>query len=225
MVYCHKRPSDGEIFYVGKGCANRATRSDSRNNYWHNIVEKHGGFDVEIVAENLTEAEALRFEVTLIKGLRNSGASLCNLTDGGEGMSGFKHSKEARDRMKITNRGKAKSGHKLSEEHRQKLRMAKLGKKQSVEHAQASARARVGRTVSDETRQKISLALTGKPISEEHKRKLMKPVICLTTGEEFESVSAACLKYSLHRQNIAKCCNGRLKKTGGLSWKYKELTA
>jgi hypothetical protein len=225
MVYCHKRPTDGSIFYVGKGCANRATRSDGRNNYWNNIVNKHGGFDVEIVAENLTEAEALKFEVVLIKGLRDAGVGLCNLTDGGEGVSGFRHSDEAKERMKITNKGKTKSGHRLSEEHRKKLCLAKLGRKQSKEHAQAAALARVGRVVSDDTRQKISQALTGKPISEEHKRKLMKPVICLTTGEEFESVKAACDKYSLHRQSIAKCCRGKLKETGGLAWQYKELTS
>jgi len=225
MVYCHKRPTDGEVFYVGKGCGKRSTRTDNRNNHWHNVIKKHGGFDVEIVAKNLTEAEALKFEIALIKGLRDAGANLCNLTDGGEGLSGFRHSKKTRERMKISNRGKAKSGHKLSKEHRQKLRMAKLGRKLSKEHAQAAAKARIGRKVSVETGQKISRALTGKPLSEEHKRKLMKPVICLTTGEEFESVSAACLKYSLHRQNVAKCCNGKLKKTGGLSWKYKETTS
>jgi hypothetical protein len=225
VVYCHKRPTDGEIFYVGKGTAYRAKRSDSRNNYWNNIVDKHGGFDIEIVAENLTESEALKFEVILIKGLRDAGADLCNMTDGGEGMSGFKHSEKSKELMRTTNKGKTKSGHRLSEEHVEKLRLAKLGRKQSKEHAKAAALARVGRVVSDDTRQKISQALLGKPISEEHKRKLMKPVVCLTTGEEFESVKAACDKYSLHRQNVAKCCRGKIKQTGGLAWQYKELTS
>lgn len=190
MVYCHSRPTDGEIFYVGKGCANRATRSDSRNNYWSNVVEKHGGFDVEVVAQNLTEAEALKFEMVLIKGLRKAGANLCNLTDGGEGVSGFKHSAESKERMKITNRGKAKSGYKLSEEHRKKLSLAKLGKPASKLQVVASARGR------------------------------WKPVICIDTGVEYPSIKEASKITGINSDSISFVCRGKRQTAGKMQWKF-----
>lgn len=190
MVYCHKRPTDGEVFYVGKGCAGRASRSDSRNNYWNNIVEKHGGFDVEVIAENLTEAEALKFEVALIKGLRKTGANLCNLTDGGEGISGFKHSEETKRRMRITNKFKAKSGHKLSEDHRKKLSLAKSGKPASKLNVVASAKSR------------------------------WKPVICIDTGVEYPSIKEASKITGINSDSISSVCRGKRKTAGKMQWEF-----
>ena len=92
-VYEHIRNDTNQIFYVGKGKAGKG-RSDSmqnRNRYWHNIVNK-AGFSVRKIAEDLTEPLAFQKEIERIKELRELGIKLCNLTDGGEGISGHKHS-------------------------------------------------------------------------------------------------------------------------------------
>lgn len=86
-VYLHKRKGTNKIFYVGKGSKNRdgerSEMSKNRNRYWHHVVDKDGGFDVEIYKDNLTESEAYDLEKELISqiGLEN----LTNMTEGGEG--------------------------------------------------------------------------------------------------------------------------------------------
>jgi hypothetical protein len=174
----------------------------------------------------MSNDEAIELEIFLIAELREHGVKLCNLTDGGDGVSGFKFSEESRERMKISNRGKARKGHKLTPEHIEKLREAKIGIKLSKAHCDALSKAMKGRAVSTETRAKIAKSNTGKKHTELTKKRLSKPVICTTTGEYFESVKAACKKHNLHRQNIAKVCSGRLYETGGLRFEYakKELT-
>lgn len=100
-VYLHKRP-DGRIFYVGKGKARRAWSSENRNQHWHNIVNKYGSFDVEIIEDCLTEQESLEKEIEKIReiGLDN----LANKTLGGGGVSGHKHSEDSRERMRASHK-------------------------------------------------------------------------------------------------------------------------
>lgn len=87
-VYIHRRAYDNSIFYVGKGRGRRATLKHGRNEYWKSTVNKFGGFVSEIVFSCLTEQEAFNREIDLITGLREFGATLANLTDGG-GMLGL----------------------------------------------------------------------------------------------------------------------------------------
>jgi len=86
-VYLHKRKGTDKVFYVGKGSKNkngeRSEMAKNRNRWWHHIVDKDGGFDVEIYQDNLTEDKAYELEKELIAdiGLEN----LSNMTEGGEG--------------------------------------------------------------------------------------------------------------------------------------------
>lgn len=86
-VYVHKRKGTDTIFYVGKGTngknGQRVSSEKSRNNWWKHIVDKDGGFDFEIVKDNLTEKQAFSYESKLITeiGLDN----LSNITKGGMG--------------------------------------------------------------------------------------------------------------------------------------------
>lgn len=68
-IYVH-RDKQGSAFYVGKGKGKRAYLPTERNQQWHQAVEKNGGeFAVEIVAENLTENQALFVEQCIIKSM------------------------------------------------------------------------------------------------------------------------------------------------------------
>lgn len=90
-VYRHYKKNTNEVFYIGMGKEVNFRRSRSkryRNNHWHNIVNKYD-FNVEIVAENLTEQEAIELEIFLIQsyGRLDLGTGcLVNMTDGGEGV-------------------------------------------------------------------------------------------------------------------------------------------
>jgi hypothetical protein len=47
-----------------------------------------------------------------------------------------------------------------------------------------------------------------------------KPIVCIDTGQYFNSISEAANLLGLHRQHIGKVCLGKLKTTGGLRFKY-----
>lgn len=100
-VYVHKKRTDGEVFYVGKGKAHRAWVTTYRSDFWTKVFEKHGR-DVEIIADNLSEDEALNIEKELILfyGRRDIGTgTLVNLCDGGRGSAGKVHTQEYKDNV------------------------------------------------------------------------------------------------------------------------------
>ena len=87
-VYVHKRASDGQPFYYGRGKDRRAW--EPYRNPWHaNIVAKHGVI-VEILQTGLTRDEGSALEKQLIKAAKEAGGKLCNMTDGGEHLAGCK---------------------------------------------------------------------------------------------------------------------------------------
>lgn len=86
--------------------------------------------------------------------------------------------------------------------------------------------------------EKLSEAKKGKKINEEHKHKIgkankgekhprAKKVICVTTGETFNYIKEANLKYGICNGEISKCCKGKRKSAGKhpitgekLVWEY-----
>lgn len=165
-VYAHRRASDGQLFYIGKGRRRRAWHGSGRNRHWRFIAEKHG-FEVEIVKANLPEQCALTLEQILIAKIGI--ANLANATLGGGGAVGWRHSEDAKRRIgaafkgrKLTEKQRAAlrigDGKRLSAEHRLKLSLAKLGKR--------------GRKMSPETRAKISASHMGLRPSAETLEKL-----------------------------------------------------
>ena len=51
----------------------------------------------------------------------------------------------------------------------------------------------------------------------------LKPVVCVETGEVFESRSAAARKHKTQPVHINECCEGRRKTAGGVHWKSMPL--
>lgn len=104
-TYAHYKADTGEIFYVGKGVDdknNRAYSKNSRNEHWHNVVNKHG-FIVRIIADFELEIDVFRTEVHLIAmiGRKDKGLGpLVNWTDGGEGESGRICKPETREKIR-----------------------------------------------------------------------------------------------------------------------------
>jgi hypothetical protein len=94
-TYLHRRKSDGLIFYIGKGRGDRATWPHGRSQYWSRVVKKHGFF-AEICAKWPSEKEAFEHEKFLIWCFKDMGHKLVNMTEGGDGPSGYVHTEETK---------------------------------------------------------------------------------------------------------------------------------
>lgn len=103
---------DFEPIYVGKGRLNRPKnhlfRYKNGKSYFYNKLKKIVGQGYEpiwlIIKDNLSEKEAFAEEIRLIKliGRKSEGGSLTNLSNGGEGQTGFKHSDESKEKISKT---------------------------------------------------------------------------------------------------------------------------
>jgi hypothetical protein len=103
VLYKHIRKSDNIIFYIGIGDNNRPYIKSGRNQHWHNTVKKYG-YNIEIIADNLTWDEACDLETKFIAfyGRKNLGlGNLVNKTNGGEGVKGLKKTEEQKLKNKI----------------------------------------------------------------------------------------------------------------------------
>lgn len=202
-VYEHWRPDRDECFYVGKGNGRRANDMRRGRNRFHKFIQMKlstlgMAVEVRIVVGNLNEDDAFHLERKRISFWRSVGADLANITDGGEGPSGRKHTEKWKTENSQRNTGK-----KMSPEACAKIAAALkgnkngLGKKRPQKSIEASRKAHIGRVVSPETRAKISAAKKenprigfrmstdaiakirnnqiGKPKSEETKAKMKKP--------------------------------------------------
>jgi hypothetical protein len=99
VVYRHRRLDNNQVFYVGIGTVKRAKSHNGRSEFWKRIVNKTI-YQVEIIAEDLSIEDAKELEILLIEqyGRRDLGlGNLVNLSDGGEGKAGHKHTQEFKD--------------------------------------------------------------------------------------------------------------------------------
>ena len=52
------------------------------------------------------------------------------------------------------------------------------------------------------------------------KKRVSKKVMCVETGEMYESLIEASSKYGIERSGISKCCTGKRKTAGNYHWKF-----
>lgn len=127
---------DFEPIYVGKGKDLRPNRHYSLykkyNTRFYNKIKSiiDDGLKSEfiLIQDNLSEKEAFEMEKHFIKtiGRIENGGTLTNLSDGGEGQSGFKFSEESKKQMSIKRLG-VKIGP-MSDETKINISLSKIGK-------------------------------------------------------------------------------------------------
>ena len=94
-----------------------------------------------------------------------------NLTDGGEGTYGYKHTEETKKKMSEASKGR-KLKTPRSEEYRKAVSERSKGRTLSEEAKRKISMANTGRKPSEETKQKISSAHKKRGMAEEHKEKI-----------------------------------------------------
>lgn len=165
VVYIHRRADIEDsflnVFYVGIAkVIKRPYSKQGRNTYWKRIVNKYR-FTVEILYNNLTWEEACIKEIELIKFYGRyiiKSGNLVNITEGGEGTTGFtkNHTEETKQRI-----GKSLKGRTFSKEHIEKLKQVK-GIRHHNFGKRGSETKSFGRRNSDEVKKQMSINSIGK---------------------------------------------------------------
>lgn len=186
-VYQHIKADTGEIFYVGKGMGRRAYDKYHRSKYWKHIEAKHG-VTIEFIKEDITEPESLELEIATIEKYRQQGLRLINMTDGGDGTTGYAHTDEHKKMMSAALSGEnnhrfgkigTRKGAVVTPETLEKQRLSHLGKalpeeqKKKIRESTKKARQGIktlgmtGRVHSEETKAKMRAKAMGRKLSPE----------------------------------------------------------
>lgn len=145
-------------------------------------------------------------------------------------------------RVKLKGAGNPFYGKVHSEETKALIRAKAIGRKTSEETKLKISNALKNRPVSEATRQKLSLALMGKNtgnipwnkdksiprniVEKANETKKLrkvgqKPVVCLETGQIFESLMEAARFAGISQSTLSNCLAGRAKTAGKYHWSFK----
>jgi group I intron endonuclease len=141
--------------------------------YFYRAIHKHGKQNIkwEIIEDNIEDFNLLKeretFNIIKYDTLKPNGY---NMTLGGEGIFGLKHSEQSKKKMSEYQR-------KRTYEHQENISKGLKGKPLSEEHKEKIRQFMLGRKLSKETRQKLSTSLKGKIFTKEHRENLRKSAI------------------------------------------------
>jgi len=227
-TYAYLR-EDRTPYYIGKGNGNRI--SDSRRSCYSPKDKSK----IIFLKQNLTEEEAFRHEIYMIAvfGRKDLETGILHIrTDGGDGVSGYKHSEKVKEEMSRCRKGKnnpnfgkthtqeardkissTHKGKKFSDELKRKLselRKGRKGKPHNEETKKKISESQKGKIIPDEVKKKISETLKDRKFSEEHRKKIIESNRGKKRSEEFKNR----LKKIASKRNIGKRWwnNGRTNK-------------
>lgn len=198
-VYKHTNKSNGMVYI---GITNNIDRRWGKNGngylrdsfYFSRAIEKYGwdGFDHEVLIDSITESEAKELEKYYIAKYKSNASKYknpqygYNLTDGGDGASGYKHTKSGRAKISDALRGKY---------------VGELSHRYGVKD-------------SDEYIEKVRNGLRNYYAT--HKHVSCRAVLCVTDGIIFESITDAAKHYTTENDKykcvwcaISDCCSGK----------------
>ncbi len=167
-------------FYVGRGVINRSKSHNGRNHKWHAIIKRFG-LRVEVCIGPVTNEEANVWEIETIALMKTFSSNHlhddpndigCNFTKGGEGITGWTHSDEAKRKNSASNQVSCSGenngmfGKHHSEETRKKIGDNQRGwhhsEETKIKLAEHAKRLHTGKKRSKKTRQNMSNSRLGK---------------------------------------------------------------
>ena len=197
--------------YIGITKQNPLYRWNNGNGYIDSAafwpaIQKYGWDNIkhEILLSGLCFEEAKQLEIKYIAEYK-SNQSDCgyNCTIGGDGICGYKHTKEARSKMSDKRRG---------EKH------FMYGKKFSSESKQKMSDSHKGVALSEETRNRMSVARRG-----EGNPRASSVNQYSANGDilgSYKTINEAAAIAKTNPSAISQCCRGKHKTCGGYIWRY-----
>lgn len=211
------------------------------NAHFTNAIKKYGWESIKhkVLFSNLTEEKAKQLEKQFILMFRTNNRRYgYNITEGGEGIKGFRFSEESKKKMSEKRKGhkfseehntkisKALKGVPKSEEQKLKLRMTMTGRKASEETKKklsemrsGDKNPRYGKHCSEETKAKISAANKGKNVSEYARQRtaevLGKAVYCVELDRIFPTRKSFADFVGVASSNVVATLHGQQKTVKG----------
>ncbi len=214
--------------YVGKTTRSLDERiaehlRNKSNSYVDRAIQKYGweNFSVEVLETCETINQLNECEKKYIIEQNTKFPNGYNLTDGGEGILGYKAPPELSARL-----SKMRKGRRNTPEQRAKISAKLSGREFTAEHKANISAAKMGHSVSRETRAKLTIANIGKKASAETRAKMAdssakkRAVRCVETGEIFPSMKIAMTWAKISRHVLRKACLNENSIAGGYHWQY-----
>ena len=209
--------------YIGKTIYNLEYRKKGhlkvkniRNYPFYNALNKYGlgSFTWETIYVCNNEEELNKMEMYFIKELNTLHPNGYNLSLGGDGQSGFKHSEESKRKISENNwlRGLPKEQHPM------------YGKQHSDKTKEKMSKSRIGVSRgphSKETKSKLSKSKLGElnPMYGKIPGNARK-IKCIETGVTYDTIKIAQDLTGICKANISSVCRGVRKKAGGYTWEF-----
>lgn len=217
-----------EVFYVGKGKNNRYKQL-KKNKFFMDMYNAHE-CDVRIICDNLTENEAFEKEKEIIAYYRNNTEyRLTNVTDGGEGVSGWIPSDELKQRQSVISKERWQNDE--FKERMIAIRNDENSVYQSKEFrnkisqiVQGTNNPNYGNTWNEEQRKHLSKIRKEMGLAKGINNPTATSIICLETGEVFNLISEAQEQYGVKTiSSFSIALKNRQKTAGNMHWlKFEE---
>ena len=238
IVYVHKKKNTNDVFYVGIGRKeSRAYCKHKRTNLWRKIVAKYG-YDVQITHYDVCWEEASCIEkylISLYGRIDNNTGILANMTDGGDGTIGKRHTSETK--IKISNKAKDRLskkefhpmfGRKQSEQSIQKNRLSQLGEKGFYYGVKGKNHPKYGLKPTERHIEILKQRMKGvnNPNygNKGAKCKVSKKITSFKDGiyKNYGSIIEASKELNISETSISKCCKKLKYSTKGFRFKYQD---
>jgi group I intron endonuclease len=214
VIYRHTYIWDGRS-YIGQSIHGEEVRTKGHlrskdSTYFHRAIRKYGwdNFTTEILHENIDPVYLDDWEMYYIALYETLGTKGFNMTAGGRGIRGYRHTETHKNQLSVRMAGANNPffGRKHSEETLQRITATRMGEKNPN---------------------------FGKPHSEEHKKKIaeshLKSVEQWSSDGKtyihtFDSITLAGNVIGKSPTGISQCLRGSQKTSGGFTWKYSAPT-